>query len=294
MILWLCVLVRIAANPFSNVIQKLLTRRGADSLFIIFAVHGLLSLACAPVILFCLQPLPAEFWVFMSIGALFTVSGNVLIVAAVKRSDLSVLGPINAYKAIVSLVPGFILLHEIPGPTGLCGIALIVAGSYFIVDNDANTPGDNVFLRFFKDRGVQYRFAALVLSAIEAVVIKRALLVSSPLATFAFWSLFGFGVSFAAAIALTGRRRLGNEFELLRQNKATYLMLFATTGLMQFCTIVVLEGFQVGYALALFQTSTIVSVVLGWHVFRERHFVKRLAGSVIMAAGAVLIILGNR
>jgi drug/metabolite transporter (DMT)-like permease len=294
MILWLCILIRIAANPFSNVFQKLLTQRGADSLFIVCAVHGLLSLACLPVILFCLQPLPAEFWAFMSIGALFTVSGNALIVAAVKRSDLSVLGPINAYKSIISLVPGFIFLDEVPDWIGLCGIALIVAGSYFLADNDANTTGNDAFLRFFKDRGVQYRFAALVLSAIEAVVVKRALLISSPLATFAFWSLFGFGVSLIAVIALSGGRRLSNEFDLLRENKATYLILFATTGLMQFCTLVVLEKLQVGYTLALFQTSTIISVLLGWHVFRERRLAERLAGAVVMSAGAVLIILGNR
>ena len=293
MVLWLCILARIAANPFSNVVQKLLTRRGADSLFIIVAVHSLLSLACAPIVLFGLNPLPAEFWVFMSIGALFTVSGNALIVAAVKRSDLSVLGPINAYKAIVSLVPGFVLLHEIPGWMGLCGIALIVAGSYFIVDNDSNKLGDNAFLRFFKDRGVQYRFAALVLSAIEAVVIKRALLISSPLATFVIWSWFGFGVSLVAVLLLIDRRRLATELDLVRQNKATYLMLFATTGLMQICTIVVLGALQVSYALALFQISSIVSVLLGWHIFSERHFAKRLAGSMIMAAGAVLIILGR-
>ncbi len=293
MILWLSILARIAANPFANVIQKLLTRRGADSLFIIFAVHGLLSIACAPAILFCLPPLPAEFWVLMSIGALFTVSGNFLIVAALKRSDLSLLGPINAYKSIVGLVPGFILLHEIPGWLGLCGITLIVAGSYFIVDSDAYKPGDNAFLRFFRDRGVQYRFAALALSAIEAVVMKRALLVSSALATFVVWSLLGFAVSLMAVMALQGRRRAAIELDLMRQNKTTYLLLVATTGLMQYCTIVVLEGLQVGYALALFQISTIISVVLGWHIFSERHFAKRLAGSVIMGGGAVLIILGR-
>ena len=289
---WLCILVRVVANPFSNVIQKLLTRRDADPLFIIFAVHGLLSLICLP-ILFGLQPLANEFWIMMAIGALFTVSGNALIVAAVKRSDLSVLGPINAYKAIVSLLPGFILLQELPGLMGLCGIALIVVGSYFIVEGESNQQAGNAFLRFFKDRGVQYRIAALVLSAIEAVVMKRALLLSTPRAAFAVWSLFGFAVALAAVLALQGRRRLVAELNHARPNTLAYLVLVATTGLMQYCTIVVLQALQVGYALALFQLSTIVSVVLGRHFFGERDFARRLIGSIIMSAGAVLIILGR-
>jgi drug/metabolite transporter (DMT)-like permease len=291
--LWLSILVRIVANPFSNVFQKLLTRQHAEPLFIICAVHGLLTLACTPIFLFALPPLPGEFWISMSICTILTVSGNVLIVAAVKRSDLSVLGPINAYKSVVSLIPGMLFLNEVPGLLGLGGIALIVAGSYFLVDRDVNKPGANAFVRFVRDRGVQYRFAALIISALEAVVMKRAMLVSSALTTFAFWSAFGFGVSLAV-VGLTMRGpKLAQEFAVLRFNKGTYLALFATTGLMQGCTILIFEGFQVGYALALFQTSALVSVVLGWHVFREKHFAKRLAGSAIMAAGAALIIVGR-
>jgi drug/metabolite transporter (DMT)-like permease len=293
MILWLCIAGRIVANPFSNVFQKLLAHRGADPLFIIGAVHGMLTLACLPIFLFALPPLPGEFWAAMSACTFLTISGNVLIVQAVKRSDLSVLGPINAYKSVVSLIPGMIFLDEIPGLLGLTGIALIVAGSYFLVDKDPNNLGGSAFVRFFRDRGVQYRFAALVISALEAVVMKRALLVSSAPATFAVWSAFGFGLSLAA-VALTMRtRQLAHEFGLFKACRGTYFMLFVTTGLMQGCTIIIFKGFQVGYALALFQTSAIVSVVLGWKVFREKHFIKRLVGSAVMVAGAVLIVVGR-
>lgn len=291
MILWLCVAVRIVANPFSNVFQKLLTRRDAEPLFMICAIHTLLSLACVPIFLFELPALPFEFWLNMSIGTVLTVSGNVLIVQAVKRSDLSVLGPINAYKSVVSLIPSFFLLGEVPGTMGLGGIVLIVAGSYFLVDQVG--PGENAFVRFLKNRGVQYRFAALILSAIEAVFLKRALLVSTPLATFAFWSLLGFGTSLVAVMLLMRGPKLAHEIGVLHSNAPTYLMLFATTGLMQICTIVILGGMQVGYALALFQTSTIISVLLGWKMFREQHIVKRLVGSLIMMAGAMLIIFSG-
>jgi drug/metabolite transporter (DMT)-like permease len=80
---------------------------------------------------------------------------------------------------------------------------------------------------------------------------------------------------------------------LATANVRTYLWLATTTGLMQLCTIVVLAGFQVGYALALFQTSTLVSVLLGWRVFREGNIGERLVGSVVMVAGAVLIVVGR-
>ncbi len=293
MTLWLCVLVRIVANPFSNVFQKSLTRKAADPLFLVCVTHGLLSLACLPVFRFCLPPLSAEFWSNISVCTLLGVAGNVLLVQAVRLSDLSVLGPINAYKAVFSLVPGMALLHEFPGWAGLSGIALIVAGSYFLVDKDVSEPGQHVFVRFFRDRGVQYRFAALALTAAEAIFLKKAVLASSSLTTFAFWSVLGFGVSLAAVTVLLGRGRVRHEVSVLGGNGLTFLLLAVTTALMQLCTVFVLEGLQVGYALALFQTSTLLSVVLGHRLFQEGHFVERLVGSAVMVAGAVLIIVGK-
>ena len=167
--IWVCVAVRIIANPFSNVFQKLLTQRSANPLVIIGITHALLSLACLPVVPFIPGPSAAGFWINISICALLAVLANALIVQALSLSDLSLLGPINAWKPVVSLVPGMLLLHEFPGWIGVCGIALIVAGSYLIVDASPQEPWRSFRGRFLMDRGVQYRFAALVLSAVEAV-----------------------------------------------------------------------------------------------------------------------------
>jgi drug/metabolite transporter (DMT)-like permease len=63
---------------------------------------------------------------------------------------------------------------------------------------------------------------------------------------------------------------------------------------MQLCTLLTLRAFQVGYALALFQTSTLLTDVLGYKVFREPHFARRMAGSAVMVGGAVLIVCGRQ
>ena len=47
----------------------------------------------------------------------------------------------------------------------------------------------------------------------------------------------------------------------------------------------------VGYSLALFQLSALISVFLGHRYFQERDIRKRLAGAAIMVSGAVLIAL---
>ncbi len=85
--------------------------------------------------------------------------------------------------------------------------------------------------------------------------------------------------------------RLGTEVALLRRNWTKYTWLAATTGAMQSTTLFTFGKLQVGYSLALFQLSTLISVFLGYRYFREGHFRKRLVGSAIMVGGAVLIVV---
>jgi drug/metabolite transporter (DMT)-like permease len=60
---------------------------------------------------------------------------------------------------------------------------------------------------------------------------------------------------------------------------------------MQFTTNFALDHIPVGYALSLFQLSTIVSVLLGHRIFKEQDIYKKLIGSVIMMIGSIVIIL---
>ena len=214
-----------------------------------------------------------------------------MLVEALKRTDLSVIGPINAYKSVVSLLPAMFLLGEIPGLWPLLGIVLIVVGSYFVANSDFGATPSNPFGRFFKDPGVQLRLGALVLSAIEAVFLKRALLVSDPYSTFVFWSVLGLVVAGIWNAAL-GSCLLA-EWQGLLNNKSQYLFLAVMTGAMQLSTVLVMEHLPVSSALALFQTSALLSVFFGHAVFREPHLMKRLLGASIMVAGACLIIIAR-
>ena len=133
----LVIAARIVANPVSNVFQKKLVDGGARPAFVIAATHALLALAVAP---FARAVPGAGFWLNMALCALLAVAGNVLLVYALRRTDLSILGPINAYKAVVGLGLGVVVLGEIPSAIGLAGVALIVAGSAFVMAESRGWP----------------------------------------------------------------------------------------------------------------------------------------------------------
>jgi drug/metabolite transporter (DMT)-like permease len=291
MLTWLFILVRIVANPLSNVFQKQLAERSASPVFVIGLVHLCLALACLPWLWIRGGiSVPADVWINMLVAATLAVAGNTLLVYALRSTDLSLLGPINAYKSVIGLIIGVFLIGEYPSLIGITGILLIVAGSYVVVDRRVDQPRHNAFVLFFRERGVQLRFAALFLSATEAIFLKRAILLSTPWTVFVLWSILGVPLAGVAAL-MVEKATIVEEAASVRRFWGTYLALAMTTGLMQLTTVLTFGRFQVGYSLALFQLSTIVSVLLGHRYFQERNFRKRLGGSVVMTIGAVLIVM---
>jgi drug/metabolite transporter (DMT)-like permease len=285
----LAVLIRIVANPLSNVFQKQLAQRSAEPLVTIVATHGLLTvLALAVLAGMPVAALGLDFWANILTAVVLAVAGYVFLWYALKSTDLSVLGPINAYKAVLGLVLAVILIGEVPNLSGLIGVALIVAGSYFVIDRVPGQGHRSAFRQFTREPGIQLRFAALICSATESVFLKRALLLSSPMTTFLTWTVLCFAIAATAAVLL--RRDVVTEMTRLRSEWRTLLWLATTTALMQLTTILTFGKLQVGYSLALFQLSTLVTVYLGHRYFQERNIRRRLLGSLLMVIGAMLIV----
>lgn len=283
----LAVLVRIVANPLANVFQKQLTHRGINPLFITGATFGLLTVAC----LIGWQQVPITslsntFWSTIVLTSLFAVLGNVFLVRALQVGDLSVLGPINAYKSVVGLVLGIVLLHEIPDWWGLIGILLIVAGSYVVVTDRGKPVSRSIFQR----PAIRLRLLALLFSAADGAFLKKALLESTPFVAFFCWCALSFLFTLVW-MGLTTRRDWRPQLAALSSHKCVFAGLCLLVGLTQYTSNIVLASLPVGYALALFQLSALVSVGMGYYFFREQHIARKLLGAGIMLAGAVLITL---
>ena len=285
---YLAILLRVLSNPFSNVFQKKLTGRGHNPLAVNFISYLLLSVACLAVAWRVdWTAFPKEFWFYVALGGVFGAVGNGFLVMALKRGDLSVLGPINSYKSVVGIIVGIILLGELPSLMGLAGVAIIIFGSYFVFD----TTEEGFSWKLLKNREIQYRIWAMVLTAIEAVLIKKVIIYSDTTVSFITWCWSGALFSFLQLLVM--RVGVRHEFKTIQPREwLTFIALIACIGMMQYTTNYVFKHINVGYGLALFQLSTIVSIALGYKIFHEQGIVKKLVGSLIMIGGSVLIIFG--
>jgi drug/metabolite transporter (DMT)-like permease len=283
----LAVIIRILVNPFSNVLQKQITLKGQHPLFINLTTYTLLAFISVFLIYdISIQSLDTEFWFYSIAGGITGALGNGFIVKALDKGDLSVLGPINAYKSIVGMLFAFIIIREVPNIWGLMGMGFIIVGSYFVLD----TTEEKFSWQLFKTPAIQYRLAALVLTGIQAVLDKKVIEHSNLEIAFAGWSIFGAGFSFV--FILFTKVSIQKEFKIVdRAILVKYFLLLLTVGLMLASTNYTLSHMPVGYALALFQLSILLSVVLGHRFFNELHLFKKLMGATIMVIGSALIIL---
>jgi len=277
------VLVRILSNSLSNVYQKQLTIDGFGSSFINFIMYSGLTVMLLPVIIrLNFIDIAIECWIYAILGGLFGALGNSFLVKALKNGELSVLGPINAYKSVVAMLTGIFLLKEIPSLYGISAVGLIIAGSYFIFD----TQDEGFSIRLLKRTDIRCRIFALIFTAIEAVLIKKVIQYSDILTSLVMWCFWGMVFTGIMVFKKKNFSSLSKKLVWLKLLLITLLM-----GTMQYSTNYVFSHIQVSYGLALFQLSALLSVLFGWKFFNETQIIKKLIGTVVMVLGAVILIL---
>ena len=277
-IIFLTVL-RILSNSLSGVFQKKLALKYSAYL-INFICYFLLSIIC----LFSFKYFKFEsfsIFIYALLVGLIGALGNSFQIKALEEGELSVLAPINSFKIIFSLIFSLLILSEIPNYSALVGIFMILFASCFLFD----TTKEGFSFALFKRKDIQYRFAAVFMTALEAIFIKKLILLSNVQFALFLW---------AFASCLFSFLFIKEKKEVYRvKNLNMFLCLTLTMAIMQFSTNILFKIMNVSYALSLFQLSSILSVVLGWKIFKEKNVIKKLIATTVMIIGAVIIILTN-
>lgn len=274
--------LRIVSNPIANAFQKKIAQKNS-SIICNFYTYLLLSVAVIP---FATkvpwQSFSHELYINALIAGFLCATGTACLIKALQSGDLSVLGPINSYKAIIGMVTAFILLHEIPTIIGFLGMIFIIYGSWFVFD----ATDEGFSFKLFKRKDIQLRFLALFLTGIEAAFLKKVIVLSSPVISFYLWCFTG--CLFAFILSLLSRKKFK---PIEKTDIPKYLIVALGLFTMQLSTNIVFNRMNVGFALALFQLSTLVTLFLGYKMFHETDMKKKLIGTIIMIVGSVLILL---
>lgn len=285
----LIVLGRVVTSAAANVFQKKFTHQGLHSLFIVMLSYLVLTTISLPLLLLVNHSAIEErFWINILLAALLDMAGTLFLVLSLSKTDLSVFGPLNAYKVVFSMLLALIFLGEVPSLQGFTGVMIILLGS-FLLFPPAVSSSSNRLWHLFRQRGVQYRFLSILLFSVGTLPLKNAVLSGGALATTLYWCLFGLPLS-VGLYYWFGGKRWQVDWQAAKQHRSHFLWLGSFIFLMQYTTMLVFSQLLVAYSLALFQLSMVLQVFLGYRIFHEKHILRRLSACGVMIAGCLLVL----
>lgn len=276
MMLPLMLLGRVLLSVGASTLQKHLTRRQVGSAALWRATYAWMALpACLILALGLRGGVTSEFWWNAIVAGVLDALGNLAMVAALRRTDLSVFGPLNGFRPVLALLFGWVFLREMPTLLGAVGVAVTVVGTAMLLrDEEASNNSGSAWGIF------GLRVAGLALSTFASVFLKRATLAGGPELTLGVWILCGLPVFWLWS---------SRQHESSSDHRHLLTLHAATFFIMQWLTLYVFASTLLAYSFALFQLGMVLQVIVGRWMFNEPHFRKRLACCAVICAGAALI-----
>jgi len=225
-------------------------------------------------------------------GALATTCGIGLLAyslyaTAIQRSDVGLTVPLLALTPVLIVPVEWLLLGDVPGPRGLAGILLVVAGVYLLNVRGPRGHPLAPLAAPFRDPGARRMLAVAVLWSVTGVVDKIAVTASSP-AFYGTMQSAVLGLAFLPLIARTGTTR---RVPVPRPWPALALQGFLHAAMF----IVQMEALRLTLAanvITIKRSGALVAVLLGALAFGERDLRKRMLGTVLTVIGVLLVARG--
>ncbi|RJR32428.1 MAG: EamA family transporter [Deltaproteobacteria bacterium] len=230
--------------------------------------------------------LDAAFWWTVAAMVPLELAAMLMYMQALRVCHLSLCIPFLAFTPVFMILTGQVILGEGLNRWGLLGVAAIAGGSYILSMGSEWTGFWAPFKALIRERGPGLMLGVALLYSLTAAMFKKAVLHSDP----AF-----FGVFYPM---LLGGIMLGG-YPLVREPRGLTLKFIWGWGLLMgfFVALSILSvarGFTLApaaYMISVKRLSLLFSVLLGGMWLKERPFLPRLLGVILMCGGVIIIAL---
>ena len=206
---------------------------------------------------------------------------TLLYVRALRLSPLSLTLPLLSLTPVFSLLTALLLLGEVPGRSGLAGVAMVAAGGYLLQASERRHGPLAPLRAVLREPGSRLMMGVAFIYSLTSALGKVAALHSEP-------QFFGALYSLVMSLTLWP---LARGRPLPRERRGELVLLGALHALMVLLHWRAICLTQVSYMIALKRTSLLFGTLYGGLLFGEEHLGERLAGGALMALGAALIAL---
>lgn len=290
----------------SNIGQKfLLNKKVHEELVMVVTAAGAALVGfIGSFIIYGLPTIQPKFWIPFGITVTTSVGIVYFGVKSKKLEDLSIVAPLASATPMFLILMSWVILRESPSAWGRVGMGLIGIGAYILYLKGAPVPlpkrvtnflpaswHESVsywfgpWLRLFSSRGARFALTQAWLGAIAISFDKLVVLNSNP--------FFRTGAIFAAtAICLFVFSFGRGEWQRISKDNGILWRLLLVGMAIGIADVLYSFGFYHGFAAyvgSLKRVQILWTIVLAWLILKEGYVGQRLAGSIVIIAGAVLL-----
>lgn len=229
--------------------------------------------------------LDATFWTTIVVLIPLEITAMLLYTAALQVSPLSLTLPFLSLTPVFTVLTSFLILGELPDKSGAAGIALIVAGAYFLHVNLTKKGVLEPFKAIGKERGSLLMICVAFIYSITSNLGKLAIQHSSA----SFMAIFY--LPFISLTLLPLAAGGGMRLRHLRSGGTLFFLIGLSQALMALTHFTAISMVLVPYMMSVKRLSLLFGVLFGGIFFHEKHLRERLLGSFLMVAGVVFILL---
>ncbi|AZR74430.1 hypothetical protein BBF96_14170 [Anoxybacter fermentans] len=208
----------------------------------------------------------------------------VLYVKALSEGDISLVTPVASFNVLFLFLLSVIFLDERLTLIKSLGIILIFYGSSYL------KPGANLFQSIkavLKEKPCQYMLISSLLLAIGRVIDKASSKdVSALLYSFVIYSF----ITLILLVYIFVKKRWNNLIRLFLAKPGIAIISGGINAFSYLFLLIALKGIEVSVAEPLTLLSTLLAVILGKYIFKEK-IQQRFIAAVIIMVGAWLLLL---
>ena len=228
----------------------------------------------------------------ITISAVLSTYGHVLLFRAYKFADASTVSPISNLLPIALVITSFLILGIVPSILGLCGVLLVVCGLYYSSVSGKHKLG-HPLRQLLKSRGSRAMLGWVLLMSVNAALAKIALGSASAEYLMFFSLVIEFALFSIYLLIRPRKNRVRHGEKVIRKWgwHIAAIAVFATLNV--FFMLKAISLVDPSYALSVKRLDVLITILLAGLFLKEKHILRRFKGSVIALAGVVLIVMAN-
>lgn len=245
-------------------------------IFVVLIIHGRIQNPFS---------LGLDFWVpliIVSIG--FYPLNAFLYLKAIKESELSSVLPIQSLWPVLTLLPAWLILREVPNVVATIGIVLTVLGVYALGLKGRSLH--HPLQPFRESRGSLYMLLAVILVTIAGVLDKIAIQASNA-AYYSFVSTIGAVIVLSVVWQLSD----ANDFHVIKKNVKELSVIGSLQGASYTAYLVALSLGPIAYVSSIRSSNILLGSLLGIFLLKEKLTIAKAISFLLILLGGIMLAL---